>query len=121
LDVLGNTAIGVQISSDVEGRLAPELETVVYRITREALINVRKHSQAKQVMVRLKRAGKRLALTIADDGVGFDGATLRDRATHHLGLTRIHELAGSLGGGSRVTSGIGAGTTVDVGLPLLES
>jgi signal transduction histidine kinase len=114
-----STEVVVRIDSDVNGRLAPELETVLYRIAREALVNVRKHARAREVRVRLAQSAERLALSIEDDGIGFDSTELMQSPAHHLGLTGIQELAGSLGGHVSVTSGVGAGTRLSVVLPLL--
>jgi two-component system sensor histidine kinase UhpB len=105
--------VKVRIDSEVEGRLAPELETVLYRVAREALFNVRKHAGAREVAVRLTRDKGRLALSIRDDGVGFDSSAAGESPAGHLGLTGIQELAGSLGGEVIVTGVPGVGTTIE--------
>src|SRR5262249_52802766 len=53
-------------------RLAPEVETAVFRITQEALANAAKHAQATSILVRLSRRGNQLRVTVRDNGVGFD-------------------------------------------------
>ena len=53
-------------------RFAPDVETVVHRITREALINVQRHARATRVEVDIDHVGDNLQVRIADDGVSFD-------------------------------------------------
>ena len=43
----------------------------LYRIAREAVINANKHAQARQIVVRLERVRKEMALRVIDDGIGF--------------------------------------------------
>lgn len=51
--------------------LPVDVEQAVYRIVEEALLNAEKHSQAKQVTLRLTYQADWLTLRVADDGVGF--------------------------------------------------
>jgi signal transduction histidine kinase len=115
--VLKTTGITARVESAVDERLAPELEAALYRITREALVNVRKHSDAQAVVVGLARDGDLLALSVADDGSGFDSIRLNDSRDGHLGLTAIRELAESVGGRAKVRSTPGSGACVDVLVP----
>jgi signal transduction histidine kinase len=104
-----------------ERRLAPELETTLYRITREALTNVFRHANARRVSVLLERRTDRVSLIVEDDGHGFDAAALlRGPATEgKLGLLGIQERAMLAGGSVEIESNAGAGTTVFVRLPLM--
>jgi signal transduction histidine kinase len=101
-------------------RLAPELETALYRITREALTNVFRHAQARRVSVLLERRAEHVLLIVEDDGRGFDApALLRAPATQgKLGLLGIQERAALAGGSVEFESRPGAGTTLFVRLPL---
>ena len=101
-------------------RLAPELETALYRITREALTNVFRHAQARRVSVLLERRAEQVLLIVEDDGRGFDApALLRAPATQgKLGLLGIQERAALAGGSVEFESRPGAGTTLFVRLPL---
>ena len=56
----------------VETRLPPPIEVLLYRVTQEALTNVVKHARASRVEVDFEVRDGEAALTIADDGVGFD-------------------------------------------------
>ncbi|MDQ6855378.1 MAG: GAF domain-containing sensor histidine kinase [Actinomycetota bacterium] len=117
LDVLAR-AHGLKADLRVHG--APELESSeeleLYRIVQEALNNVVRHGRADAVMVDVDLADGRVAITIRDDGAGFDpGArAIRER---RLGLTSMRERAEGLGGTLVVESAPGAGTTVRVEVP----
>jgi signal transduction histidine kinase len=101
-------------------RLAPELETTLYRITREALTNVFRHAHARRVSVLLERRADHVSLIVEDDGEGFDGAaTLAASATQgKLGLLGMQERATLAGGSVVIESNPGAGTTVFIRIPL---
>ena len=101
-------------------RLAPELETALYRITREALANVFRHARARRVSVLLERRRDHISLIVEDDGRGFEAVeVLRTTATlGKLGLLGMQERATLAGGSVEIESSPGAGTTVFVRLPL---
>jgi signal transduction histidine kinase len=105
-------------------RLAPELETTLYRITREALTNVFRHAEARRVSVLLERRADHVLLIVEDDGKGFDAAALLQASAtgSRLGLLGMQERAALAGGTVEIESNPGAGTTVFARLPLaLES
>ncbi|MGZ8715765.1 MAG: sensor histidine kinase [Gaiellaceae bacterium] len=120
--VLADTPIEWNVRCEIgKHRLAPELETVVYRVVHEALVNVRKHSGGTRVDVFVLSIGLALRLVVADDGRGFDMAAVdgvSDRK--RFGLLGIHERVGGLGGTCRVDSRPGVGTRVEAFLPLKE-
>jgi len=91
-------------------RLSPALEQAVYRVAQEALENVARHANARHVSVTLAVEGRRIALTVADDGQGFDvdAALAEDR----FGLRGMRERAELGGGMLEVISAPGQGTTV---------
>jgi len=98
----------------------PELKTLLYRATQEALSNIIRHSRASRVDLTLEQQGDRLVLTIHDNGVGFDPARvfsgLPDIA-NGLGLRAIREHASALGGKLLVQSGP-LGTTLEISVPV---
>jgi signal transduction histidine kinase len=108
----------VDIDAEVGHRPAPEVETIVYRITQEALNNVAKHAQAERVWIRLTADEEAVELTIRDDGVGFDpvqaARLLRDG---HFGLAGMRERVELGGGRLDLDSRPGDGTTLHVALP----
>jgi two-component system, chemotaxis family, sensor kinase Cph1 len=118
----GLTGVSVDLHSRGESprRLARELETTLYRITREALANVFRHANARRVSILLERRDKEVSLIVEDDGRGFDAAGLLAGAATagKLGLLGMQELAVLAGGSVQVESTLGAGTTVLARLPL---
>lgn len=96
-------------------RLAPELETVVYRVVQEALTNVARHAAATKVTVRVHAEAQAVCGEIADDGLGFDPAPL----SASLGLAGMRERASLAGGRVEVVSSPGAGTRVEFELPVV--
>src|SRR5262249_28752379 len=67
-------------------RLPAHLETACFRLVQEALTNVGRHAQAKEVWVRLRLDQEYLLLEVRDDGVGFDVTAAWQRATHGTSL-----------------------------------
>jgi PAS domain S-box-containing protein len=108
------------VAGPVETRLPPELETACFRIAQEALTNVVRHAQARQVWVELRQRGAELHLVIRDDGIGFDVRAVQSRPVSdlHLGLQGIQERALIVGGQIDITSIPGQGTEVQARLPL---
>lgn len=111
------------IVTAVEGppdlRLGPDVETGLYRIAQEALMNAIRHSGAGRVDVRVETNDGRVRLTVRDDGSGFDAAERqRHDEGHHFGLLAMRERASMLHGGLRIASVAGEGTTVTVDAPL---
>jgi signal transduction histidine kinase len=111
---------GLDVTDLREASLSPLAEVQVLRIVQEALTNVRKHSGARRVRVRLATDGGHLVTTIADDGTGFaeDNADQSPRGVPRFGLSTMRERAESLGGTFEVTSRPGVGTCVTVRLPM---
>jgi signal transduction histidine kinase len=89
-------------------------------ICQEALTNIRKHSGAHNVSVKLSPVNHHLEVSIADDGCGFDAlAHYRDGcSTKGQGLAVMKERAESIGGRFTVLSLPGQGTEVQVDVPL---
>jgi len=92
---------------------------VVIRVVQEALHNVAKHAQAKNVNIQICRDAKVVRVVVEDDGVGFSGRSSSSRGTS-FGLAGIKERIGSLGGTVRVQSGKGKGTRLEVTVPAAE-
>jgi two-component system sensor histidine kinase UhpB len=94
--------------------LSPDVELVVYRIAQEALTNALRHSGAQSATVSLKAAGRRLTLSVADDGRGLPADLPRGTA----GLAGMRERALLVGGRLAIASGPGRGTEVRLTIPL---
>jgi two-component system, chemotaxis family, CheB/CheR fusion protein len=104
------------------GRLDPEIETNLYRITQEALNNVLKHASASGVNVLLERRKDKVVLIVEDDGVGFDPANAAtvEQSGNGLGLIGMRERAALVGGQIEIESAPGKGTTIFVRVPFLR-
>lgn len=100
------------------GRLAPDVETNLYRIAQEALNNILKHASAKEVSVTLNLNGREAVLVIEDDGRGFDPEKTGAHATGGLGLVGMRERAILLGGRLEIESHDGGGTAIYARIPL---
>lgn len=106
---------GFSVRTQVTGvaDLPPPIANEVLNITEEALENVTRHAQAQEARISLRLTPTGLELSIEDDGVGFDPASVsaRERAGH-FGIRGMHERAATTGGTCRVDGRPGAGTTV---------
>ncbi len=94
-------------------RLAPELESMLFRIVQEALTNCAKHARAASIVVSLRLEDGPIALTAVDDGVGFD-PDLLGKTTHTggLGILTMREMAEFFGGRLSIESRPGHGTRI---------
>lgn len=109
----------VSLEADPLPRLPSEVEIVLYRILQEALQNAHKYARGAAVAIRIARQGQRLAMSIRDDGPGFDPHEVARRAGRSSwGLTSMRERAELVGARFGVVSGPGQGTEVIVILPL---
>jgi two-component system nitrate/nitrite sensor histidine kinase NarX len=93
--------------------LPPHEEVQLTRIVQEALNNVRKHAQAREVHMALVPNGRKMKLLIEDDGRGFDVEQMRSWEGRY-GLSTMRERAELLGGSLKVQSRPGKGTTITV-------
>lgn len=110
------TQIGVDADLEEVGK--PEAAQLLYRAARELLTNVGKHASATTVQVALRRRGNRLALTVADDGRGFDPAVVgQSIADGHIGLGSLLARFDAMGGAMHIDSSAGGGTRVTVTSP----
>jgi len=100
-------------------KLAPTIETTIYRVVQEALNNVTRHAQAACARIQVRRMTNALHCLIQDDGIGFDvDAVLSRRGDTGMGLIGMRERLGILGGRVDVRSAPGRGTDVEVVIPL---
>jgi signal transduction histidine kinase len=100
------------------GRYPTDIEALAYRTIREVLINVRKHARAENVWINVTERRGRLVATIRDDGRGFTARRRRPITSPHIGLETAAQRIRAMGGEFEVTSEVGVGTTVEIGLPL---
>ncbi len=104
-------------------RFPRELETVCFRVVQEALTNVVRHANARQVLITLKLNCNYLNLTIKDDGRGFDVVALQKRSAGQvtLGVRGMEERAQALDGSLTIESSPLNGTEVQLALPFSRS
>ncbi|MHC8366001.1 sensor histidine kinase [Pseudomonas sp. ZT5P21] len=93
-----------------------EMAVAAFRITQEAVTNVLRHAEAKNLLVRLQRQPQGLTLLISDDGLGFAPATDPGREGQR-GMAGMSERINQLGGTLRVTSEPGKGTQIEALFP----
>jgi signal transduction histidine kinase len=109
---------GRALVQEIQPRLSQDVETALFRIAQEALTNVAKHAQAREVVVELEQRDDRVVLTVTDDGTGFDfPAMRRDPTKTGVGLVDMRERAEALGGRIWVECEPGRGTQVQVHVP----
>jgi two-component system NarL family sensor kinase len=95
--------------------LPARVEAGLYRIAQEAITNVVRHAAARHLTARLTTQPAQVQLTITDDGRGFDPGQV---PVNRYGLVGLNERAKLLGGRLTVQSSPGAGTRLDVVVPL---
>ena len=94
---------------------------LLFKATRELLMNVAKHAGVNQVTVTMERtAGPAVQITVSDRGTGFCTAARGEARGSHTGsgLSNIERRLGMIGGRIEVESAPGAGTTVRLSVPL---
>jgi len=106
----------VQIRGE-DSLLSDETKMAVFRIVQESLTNVARHARAGHVSILLSCQADQLALSIRDDGRGFD-AKADQPANRGFGLLGMRERALKIGASLSVHSAPHAGTTVSLVLPL---
>jgi signal transduction histidine kinase len=107
----------IPVSVDIDPGLVdwPEPQrTALYRITQEALTNCVRHAAAKSVRIDLRRSEEYVSLSITDDGIGMQPASVR----HGFGLLGMEERVREIGGQLIVSSPDQGGTTLKVQLPV---
>ncbi|MDA8455599.1 type IV pili methyl-accepting chemotaxis transducer N-terminal domain-containing protein [Acidovorax sp. GBBC 3334] len=96
--------------------LAPDVQIQVLHMVQEALSNVRKHSGARRVDVRVQRH-PHWCFEVEDDGCGFDPAAVPPDSLH-VGLGIMRERADRVGAQVRVDATAGRGTQIRIELPI---
>jgi signal transduction histidine kinase len=109
------TSMDVSVATELDSDDLPdEYKTCIYRVVQEALHNCARHSHATTVRIRVEQRTGRLALTIQDDGRGFDVHQMKG-----LGLLGVQERVARLGGKCSIHSKPGRGTMLSVELPFI--
>jgi len=106
--------VPVDVTARDVGRYPAQVEAAAYFTCLEAVQNAVKHSGATAIHVVLEGSPEMLALTVSDDGSGFDTGTVPAGA----GTANLHDRVESLGGTLRTDSARGRGTRVHAVLPV---
>jgi len=109
--------VRLHVDSAAGDRFPDAVETALYRILQESLANLVKHSAARTAEVVLRRDARGLALSIADDGRGFDPAAT-SKGAERFGMIGMRERTALLDGTFEVSRGPSGGTIVRVSIPL---
>lgn len=114
--------VDLRVTEDAEEvALEPSTEIQLVRIVQEALTNVRKHAGASRVEVIVEANEETLGIEIVDDGHGFDPLEIARTGWPRLGLKTMSERAQAVGGEFDIVSAPGAGTSVNVRVPLTRT
>jgi len=117
LKTLANTPVNWSLDCQQRMTGIPEEMTVAaFRITQEAVTNILRHAQAKNLLVRLQRLPEGLTLVISDDGQGFVPADHPAREGQR-GMAGMSERVEQLGGTLKVVSEAGKGTHIEARFP----
>lgn len=109
--------------ADDLGDCALPAKIALYRILQEALANGHRHASATRQTVTVARQGGRIALTVADDGRGFEATPVLAAEADvgveggHFGLRGIQDRVAMLGGRFAIDSTPGQGTVLRVVVP----
>jgi signal transduction histidine kinase len=117
------TGLDVQFNSNVDGRMADETETHLFRIAQEALTNVARHSGATRVEIHLERQNGKVRLEIRDNGRGVSAAPAKvssEPQPRGLGIVGMRARARSAGGELKIGSAPGEGTVIEASFPYRE-
>jgi signal transduction histidine kinase len=100
--------------------VGPEIETACFRVAQEAVNNVLRHAAARNLWVRLYSDAGRLALSVRDDGTGFDLEAARRRAAAggSLGVVSMEERVAQVGGSFQLRTQPGQGTEMLATFPV---
>lgn len=108
---IGRSGVTVGLNTEGSRELPADVQIALYRIAQEALNNVVKHAHASAITVSLRMTSDTVAMSITDNGHGFDPASA---SPDSLGLKIMHERAEAIGAEFRVSSHPGDGTSITV-------
>jgi signal transduction histidine kinase len=99
--------------------LTDSQQIALLSLIREALSNIRKHSDAERVQIAIEASIEGVRVEVTDDGGGFDPQSTRVRSARagRLGLVGMHERVRMLGGSTRIDSRPGGPTVITASLP----
>ena len=111
--------VAVRVAPDVPPKLPTDRALLVFQSVRELLMNIAKHSGAREAYLSLAQSGGYLRIEVRDEGKGFTVAPDSGASTK-FGLFSIRERMRALGGMFEIDSAPGKGTTAVLTLPFDE-
>ena len=113
----------IKVASDIvdfDHLFLKDAQIMIYRIFQEALTNIGKHAQARNVSVKVRKDEDRISFLMEDDGKGFDvkHAAMKEGSERGLGLATMDERARMLGGSFDLWSEEGKGTRITLSIPI---
>lgn len=124
-----NLRVSYDLHSDIEG--LPELvEETLWKVGQEALANIEKHAQARNILLHISRQDSQVFMKIEDDGVGLPPGICQQHAENkasyespagHYGLNGMLERVKSARGQISIHPNKERGIAVEVTLPLVET
>lgn len=117
LKTLENTSVNwsLECQQHLSG-IAEEMAVAAFRVSQEAVTNMLRHAQARNLLVRLQRLPQGLSLFISDDGQGFSPAA-DPGALGQRGMAGMSERIAQLGGTLKITSRPEQGTQIEALFP----
>lgn len=105
-----------------QSEIDPIINLTLYRITQEALNNVRKYSEATNVSVELIFDPHTIVLDVTDNGIGFEVGDMKLNLEDNrgFGMSMMKERANLLNSELQIVSEKGKGTTIHIRVPLIE-
>ncbi|MDO8483423.1 MAG: PAS domain S-box protein [Candidatus Limnocylindrales bacterium] len=115
--------IATQFQDDgLPKQLEDHVRVILFQAVRELLVNVAKHANARQVLLRVSRDKRSIWIVLEDDGVGFDTSRVgfHQPGLSGFGLINIRERLHVYGGTLDVRSTVGCGTRITLTTPLMS-
>lgn len=118
-DLMDNTFVHNHIEADLvikglDYRIAPQIETHLYRIAQELTNNILRHSGASKVGIQLFKRHDHIMLVVEDNGTGME----KEKAIRGIGLANVKSRLKALHGKLEVETAQGAGTTLRISVPI---
>ena len=115
-EIFENTGIRWTVNGDEEPEVPDTTRAIAYRIAKEAMINARKHAEARSVVIAVAAREGGLQVSVDDDGIGL-GPDAVEPSPGHRGLLSMQDRATVAGGRCTIRNPEGAGTVVTAWLP----
>jgi PAS domain S-box-containing protein len=109
--------INYKLEHSLEGTLSEKFKLNIFRILQEQLNNIRKHAKASMIDIVLSKTKETIAMSISDNGVGFDTS----KKWQGIGVGNIVSRAGLYKGIANFISGLGKGCRLIVNFPVIHA